>query len=172
VAAFSTSGQSARGYTLVELVVVLILVGILGAVGAARFFNRTPFDTRNFADQAGAALRFAQKVAVAQNRMVYVVTDSNTIRLCFAAGATCAATNQVQAPFSVKTDSTCTSVTWYCLRRPTGVTLGYSGTVAFNALGRPFDASGTALPTAVAIPISGTGSSYTVTVEPETGYVH
>jgi MSHA pilin protein MshC len=157
---------------MVELVVVMILVGILGAIGAARFFDRAPFDTRAFSDQVTSALRFAQKVAIAQNRMVYVVMDGQTIRLCFAAGATCGTSDQVQAPFSIKTDATCSSASWYCLRRPTGVTLGYSGTVAFNALGRPFDSSGNALGAAVAFPISAGATSFTVTVEPETGYVH
>jgi MSHA pilin protein MshC len=157
---------------MVELIVVMILVGILGAIGAARFFDRAPFDTRGFADQATAALRFAQKVAIAQNRMVYVVMDGQTIRLCFAAGATCGGSDQVQAPFSIKTDATCSSPTWYCLRRPNAVTLGYTGALAFNPLGRPFDANGSALLAPVTFPISAGSTTFTVTVEPETGYVH
>jgi MSHA pilin protein MshC len=157
---------------MVELIVVMILIGILGAVGAERFFDRRSFDTRGFADQATAALRFAQKVAIAQNRMVYVVMDGDTIRLCFAAGASCGTLNQVQAPFSIKTDATCTSANWYCLRRPSTVTLGYSGTLAFNALGRPTDSTGTALLTPLTFTISAAATSFTVTVEPETGYVH
>jgi MSHA pilin protein MshC len=157
---------------MVELVVVMLLIGILGAVGAARFFDRQVFDTRGFADQATAALRFAQKEAIAQNRPVYVVSDGDTIRLCFAAGASCGTTNQVQAPFTVKNDAACNSPRWYCVHRPDSVTLGYTGALAFNGLGRPTDASGTALLAPVVIAISSPGTPFTVTVEPETGYVH
>lgn len=157
---------------MVELVVVIVLIGILGAVGAARYFDRVPFDTRGFSDQVRAALRFAQKEAVAQNRPVYVVMDGDTVRLCFVPGASCGGTDQVQAPFSIKTDTTCNSPTWYCLRRPNGVTLGYSGALAFNALGRPTDTGGSALLGPTAFSISAGATSFTITVEPETGYVH
>jgi hypothetical protein len=78
----------------------------------------------------------------------------------------------VQAPFSIKTDATCTSPTWYCLRRPNAVTLGYTGALAFNPLGRPFDSNGSALLAPVTFPISAGSTTFTVTVEPETGYVH
>jgi MSHA pilin protein MshC len=160
----------ARGFTMVELIVVMILIGILGAVGAARFFNRGTFDAVRFADQARAALHFAQEEAIAQNRSVYTVFDGSGVRLCFSAA--CGSGNQVQAPFGISTDSVCTSSTWYCVRRPDGVTASLSGTIGFDSLGRPMDASGNLLPSPVVVTMSGGTTSSTVTIEPETGYVH
>ena len=38
-----------RGFTLVELVMVLVILGVLAAVGAPRFFSRGGFDERSLA---------------------------------------------------------------------------------------------------------------------------
>jgi MSHA pilin protein MshC len=163
---------------MVELIVVMILIGILGAVGAARFYNRGTFDASAFANQTAAALRFAQKVAIAQNRSVSARFDGTSVSLCFDTGCTA----KVTAPFSVKTDSTyCTSATWYCVRSPTNVSYTTSlgsvsgnapGYITFDALGRPYS-GGAALATVTTLTVNGgPGNTKIVSVEPETGYVH
>ena len=48
------------GFTLVELIMTMIVIGILGAVAAPRFFNTNVFQSRGFADQAQATLRYAR----------------------------------------------------------------------------------------------------------------
>jgi len=54
-----------RGYTVIELVLVIALLAILGAVAAPRFFDNTAFDERAYLDELASSLRYAQKVAVA-----------------------------------------------------------------------------------------------------------
>ena len=54
----------ARGYTLVELVVVMAVAGILAAYIAPRFWNQQTFSDRGYADELAAALRATQKAAV------------------------------------------------------------------------------------------------------------
>ena len=58
----------ARGFTLIELIITLIIVGVLAAVVAPRFSGLTAFSARGYADQIESYLRFAQKTAVAARR--------------------------------------------------------------------------------------------------------
>jgi MSHA pilin protein MshC len=168
-----------RGFTMVELIVVMILIGILGAVGAARFFDRTGFDADAFTEQARGMLRYAQKVAIAQNRPVYVRMDGNRIALCFERNAPCPADSQVLAPSgansgSAATSANCGSGTWYCEGKPAGVTwAGASNPIWFDGLGRPaYDGSDAEQFAGLVLNISGDGLARSVTVSPETGYVY
>jgi MSHA pilin protein MshC len=54
-----------RGYTVVELVVVIVILAALAAIAGPRFFNTRVFNERGYADEVAAAMRYAQKIAVA-----------------------------------------------------------------------------------------------------------
>ena len=54
-----------RGFTLVELVTVILALGILSVVALPRFFDATTFTSRGFYDEMTGAARYAQKLAVA-----------------------------------------------------------------------------------------------------------
>jgi MSHA pilin protein MshC len=55
------------GFTLVELVMVMVLLAILSAVALPRFFERSAFQERGAFDDTLNAIRYAQKLAVATN---------------------------------------------------------------------------------------------------------
>src|ERR1019366_1189870 len=73
-----------RGFTLIELIMVMVIVGILAVVVAPRFFDTNVFKSRGFADQVQASLRYAQKEAIAQRSNVCVAMTTSTITLTIA----------------------------------------------------------------------------------------
>ena len=70
---------AARGFTLTELVMVIVIIGILAVIVAPRFMSSQPFETRGFYDEAQAVVRYAQKVAIAQRRTIFVCVAANEI---------------------------------------------------------------------------------------------
>jgi len=145
-----------RGFTLVELVMVVVLLGILSFFAGARLNDRNVSDARGFADQVASTLRFAQKAAIAQRRNIYVNIDTSTrrVRACLDAATTCA--TPLSSPAGGSLDITGAS----------GVTLASGGTqFSFDALGRPSFASNLTLTT------SASGLTFSVIVETESGYV-
>jgi MSHA pilin protein MshC len=78
-----------RGFTLVELVLVMLLVAVLGALGASRMADREPFALQGAADQLVSGLRLAQATAISQRRSVYVVLTVQPARLDLCLDAAC-----------------------------------------------------------------------------------
>jgi prepilin-type N-terminal cleavage/methylation domain-containing protein len=57
-----------QGFTLIELIMVIVILGVLAVFAAPRIFNNADFYARGFHDETLALLRYAQKSAVAQRR--------------------------------------------------------------------------------------------------------
>lgn len=142
-----------RGFTMTELITVIVIVGILAALGASRFFDRGVFDSRGFYDQTISTLRYAQKTAIAQRRFVCVTFTTNRI-ITLTYGATAACGSDLTSPAG-KTPYTMTSPT-------AAVTLSGGVDFSFDALGR------------ASAPQDITVSGYLthIFVVRETGYVH
>lgn len=148
----SSRVSSQRGFTLVELVMTMVIIGILAAVAAPRFFDINVFQSRGFADQVQASLRYAQKVAIAQHYFVCAAFTSNSITLT--TGATAACGMPLVSP---------TGEASYVITAPSGIAFGALPTnFSFDALGRP----------SINQTITIVGATNPIIVEAETGYVH
>ena len=80
------------GFTLVELVTTIVVLGIIAVVAMPRFAARNTFDSRGFFDQATATVRYAQKLAIAQRKPIFVCVNlpsTGDISVSYASG--CAA---------------------------------------------------------------------------------
>ena len=150
----SAAGQ--RGFTLVELIMTMVILGIIAAVAAPRFFSTNVFQSRGFADQVQTTLRYAQKIAIAQRITVCVRVSATGVALL---------TDGCVAPLNVLASQRCVTDAidhQDMICAPAGVTITAGlGDWNFDALGR------TATYT-----ITVSGATNNIVVENETGYVH
>ena len=72
---------SVAGFTLIELIAVMVIIGILSVVAGPRFFDQEIFAQRGFADEAKSALRYAQKLAIASGCNVDFALTSDGYRV-------------------------------------------------------------------------------------------
>jgi MSHA pilin protein MshC len=148
------------GFTLVELVMTMVIIGIMAAVAVPRFFSASIFQARGFADQIQATMRYAQKMAIAKNRFVCVAFASNSVTVTLDTTTPSASHASASCPGS--NVSSPAGQTPYTISSSGGVTL--SGATGFN-----FSAQGRA---SAAQSITVSGYATPITVEAETGYVH
>jgi len=162
---FPDQNAQQRGFTLIELIMVIVMLGILAVYAAPRMFNTGDFYARGFHDETLALLRYAQKTAIAQRRTVCVTFPDNTsAKLTIAANAgnsTCpAGAATVNAPNGNPSISARSPVTFDSTPMPFN----------FNGLGQPIVATGgTPMPIQE---ITIVNASKKVIVEAQTGYVH
>ena len=135
-----------NGYSLIELIVTMVIAAILAAI-AIPYFSHTDIDGSWFNEQAKAAVRYAQRQAVAQKRSVYVNVTTGSIALCYDVGCSSPVAD-------LRTGAA------YVIAVPAGVTITATN-FSFNALGQPNPIGGTSF----------TAGSAAVTVSAETGYV-
>jgi MSHA pilin protein MshC len=154
--------RAARGFTLPELVIVMILTGILAVVAIPKMFDRSAFAARATRDHVASSLRYAQKSAIAMRRNVCVSIGTGSLAVTHAAAAgsdqACAASIANPA----------TGMPFASTSYESGTSVAVAANVIFDGLGRPLSAPGTALATALVITVNGNA----ITIEPETGSIH
>ena len=136
------------GFTLIELVMVLVILGALATFALPRMTDLTAWRLRAFADELGAQTMAMQRLSLAQRRPVVVTITSTGASFAYVAGG---ALVTVPCPASV----------------PSCIAEGGTRTDTFNAsnTGRATTSTGSALP----VTVSGGDVTLAYTIEAETG---
>ena len=150
---------SQRGFTLIELVMVLLLTGILAVVVGPSLLTTNTFDARGFHDETLALLRYAHKSAIAQRRLVCVRFGANAASLSIDADRNAATgAGGCEAALTGPRGDTPGAITARGAVRYAAV----PASISFDALGQP----------GAGQTIQVTGASNQITVEATTGYIH
>lgn len=87
-----------RGFSLVELIAVLVIAGVLAAMAVPRFLETTSYSQRGYAEELASALRQSRNVAVASGCAVQLTIDANGYRAFQPPGAAAPFAGHCQAP--------------------------------------------------------------------------
>jgi MSHA pilin protein MshC len=120
------------GFTLVELVTSLVLIGILAAFAAPRLINNQPFAERGYVDEIASTLRYAQRIATATQCDVSVALTPTTYDVF--QRATLQANGSCTGPFNRAVRRTDGSVVSGIA--PASVTGNATTTITFDLTGR------------------------------------
>jgi MSHA pilin protein MshC len=134
----------AQGFSLVELITIIIIVGVLAVGFGTRFSDSSPASVQTSRDDIIAALFFAQQTAMARDNIQLSITAS-TINV-----------TENGNPIRIHSDA-------YPLALPSGVSVtAVPSTFSYDKLGKTTPGS---------ITVSRDGVSATITVE-ASGYAH
>jgi|WetSurMetagenome_2_1015567.scaffolds.fasta_scaffold00812_8 prepilin-type N-terminal cleavage/methylation domain-containing protein len=154
-----------RGFTTIEVIAVLILLGVIAALVVARLSGTSGYTVQSTAEMLKNHLRHAQARAMSSNVIWGVFFISNTQYTIYRNGNT-GSTNWVNPPGA---DSNTVNLTTQ------GVTLGVTANdvVSFDDWGRPYtDAAGNTLQSGTrSITVTGGGQTATIQINPNTGYI-
>ncbi len=151
-----------HGFTMVELILVIVILGVLAAYAAPKM-DLQMFDAHVAAQELVEAIRYAQEMSMTHS-------GSNAYQVELDATANSYAVTQSGVAVSSPLSGGSNYVSGW-----SNVTIGQSGTIAFNSRGRPTCSGGLAAcsePTDsnVSIAVAVGSDSTTVAIERMTGY--
>ncbi|MBN1788321.1 MAG: GspH/FimT family protein [Sedimentisphaerales bacterium] len=161
------AGLSLTAFTLVELLIVLIILGIVAAAAVPLYSSAATSQLKTAANMIASDIEYAKSMAVSTGRSYSVVFDpaAESYRINDFAGTTVSHPVHIGANYVVdfagdfrldKVDIINTTLNM--------------NTIGFDSLGAPFSGAGVSLNNAL-IRLGAENETMTVRIEPVTGYV-
>lgn len=150
-----------QGFTLVELVMVIVILGVIAVVALPKLTGTSVFAGSAFRSEVVSALRYAQKSAVSHRRLVCATLTASTVTLTIAAAnPATSCTTALASPDGTAYQS-----------KDSTVTASGASALFFQSSGLvTSDGAGTTLVSGAAGTISITGQT-DIKIEGATGYV-
>ena len=145
-----------NGFTLVELIVVILLIGILSIFAAPKFINDNTFKARGTADEIITSIRHAQRLAMTRGEQYKIEISPTSYQVRKTDNSPVRHPNG-ETQYLINTDN----------GLPTNL-IQSTINIEFNSLGQPVNNAGVliASDTDISIP------PFTIRIEEETGYAH
>ena len=148
-----TTRPSNTGFTFIELIVIVMILGVLALAVSGRFAERAAFDARGYFDQLVAATRYAQRYAVASGCTVRIEINADSHALT-TQDAICGFGTVVQSPAGGA----------FTGNAPSGVSVtAGAGSYDFDARGNVSAGGG--------VTVAGGGNAISFTITPGSGFV-
>ena len=140
------------GFTLVELIVVILLIGILSISIAPRFFGVAAYENRKATDELLSALRYSQQMAMTRGGNIELILTANNFTVQLSGGG------DLRSPDGLRP---------YTKNFPDNINPN-PDTIRFNSLGQPISAAG--IPITVNTILTINGAANIITLRANTGY--
>jgi MSHA pilin protein MshC len=151
-----------KGFTIVELVVTIIILGVIASVAGPKFFGTSSYEAMGFSQTLSTSLGYAQKLAMNTGCNTRVVVASGSMML-YQGNSACADATLIRPVVRVTGGDFSESI-------PGGLSVD-SFDLYFDARGRPHEYADSSLVTSTKV-INVDGGSRLVKVEAETGFVY
>lgn len=155
-----------RGFTLVELILVIVLVGILSVYALPRLDSLTSYDLNQSTNELIEAIRFAQETSMIRvNTQYQIVTGAPDI---YRVQQYTSSASDISNPLTGASSFTADSNDWAGIS-VTAVNL------SFDTRGYPCASTApcsTHMTNPLTIDVSASGETRSITIEPLTGFVH
>lgn len=152
--------KNRNGFTLVEVIIVFVMMGIVSAFLASSYFNVTASSLTSEVDVVKSHLRYAQARSMNTNTVWGINISSTTQYSLFTNGNT---SNMMLLP-GQDTNT---------LTLPSGVAFAGTGIVSFDSWGKPYTDAGaaSAQSSTRTFTLSSGSSSQSINITPNTGFI-
>lgn len=120
-----------RGFTVIELLVVLAIAAVLAALAVPRLTDRSALQERGARDELRAMVTHSRRIAVTQQREVCVLMSPTQARAVYAGAGGCLPAQPLRDPAGGGA---------YTIDMPPGTLLGGAALLRFNRRGQPVPA--------------------------------
>lgn len=166
IAQLLVSKRVPLGFTIIELVMIMVIISALMILAGPKFFSTTIYQQQVYYDQLLNSLRYARTLAVGTGNHIQVSLTNNSITLQQRTEGVSCVTGTTFQP--VLNPATRTS--GFVKNAPGSITINFSSNspIYFNGLGQALSATNCAVLGTATISVNG---GNTLTLFGETGYV-